>query len=132
MFALQEAERLNHTERDLLNAYNLQVIRAKVLAWLGYKDAAVDLLGSLLQKAGPGLSPIEVKDRLDWWPLRGNPRFNALRHAALQPDRPAFLCRGQVQALKPGERRYPRKKSIWANGNGTRAAALMLNVRSPA
>lgn len=49
-----------------------------MLAWLGDKDAAVDLLSSLVRKPGPGTHPYELKFSLDWWPLRGNPRFEAL------------------------------------------------------
>ena len=78
MASLERTMALGYVEKDLLNGYGLEVVRAKMLAWLGDKDAAVDLLSRLLRKPGPETHPYALKFSLDWWPLRGDPRFEAL------------------------------------------------------
>lgn len=78
MACLDRALELGHANVDLLHKYGMDVLRAKMLAWLGDKDAAVTLLSSLVRTPGPNTDPFELRFSLDWWPLRGDPRFEAL------------------------------------------------------
>ena len=51
--------------------------RAIVLAWSGQTQEAVSEIARLLQKpSGPNV--FELRHSLDWLPLRGDPRFEAL------------------------------------------------------
>ena len=65
------------SENDILNSYDIDLARAKALAWLGDKDASIVLLSRLVHQPG-SLYPPEVLWGLDWWPLRGDPRFEAI------------------------------------------------------
>jgi TolB-like protein len=76
--ALEQATEVVQPDKDPVEGYLLEVERAEVLAWLGDQDAAIDLLSRLVRTPGPGLDPYVLKFSLDWWPLRGNSRFEAL------------------------------------------------------
>jgi TolB-like protein/Tfp pilus assembly protein PilF len=77
-FSLQRAAERIHPDKDPLDGFNLEVSRAQMLAWLGDKAGATDLLASLVRKPGLALGAFELKFSLIWWPLRGDPRFEAL------------------------------------------------------
>lgn len=77
-FALRQCADLIRADMDPLSAYSLDFDRTRVLMWLGDKAAATDRLATLLRKPGPGLHPFLLKFSLDWWPLRGDLKFEAL------------------------------------------------------
>ena len=51
--------------------------RAQILAWAGDKTTAISEVARLLRKPG-GPNVHELRHSLFWFPLRGDPRFEAL------------------------------------------------------
>jgi hypothetical protein len=76
--ALQRTMELVSEQKEPSIWFSLTVERIQTLACLGDKDAAVDLLAKIVRRPGPLLHSYRLKFSLDWWPLRGNPRFEAL------------------------------------------------------
>lgn len=78
--AIEEAARgtaLRPPEQDAVTGPRLVVMQARVLAWLGQREEAIELLR--LQAAKPsGPSPGYLRRHPDWDVLRGEPRFEAL------------------------------------------------------
>ncbi|MBS0662429.1 MAG: tetratricopeptide repeat protein [Verrucomicrobia bacterium] len=62
---------------DHVNGVERRRIRALVLAWTGHKDEAMAEVARLVRLPF-GIDPWDLKSALDWTPLHGNPRFEAL------------------------------------------------------
>jgi len=75
---IQELVRMTDPVGNPLIAYNVDAARALALAWSGDRAAAIDILQRLVKSPGPTLDGYDLKYSLSWWPLRGDPRFEAL------------------------------------------------------
>ena len=75
--AVEKARQLAPESRDAVNGPMLSVELAKVLVWVGEKDKALTEL-ERLAKIPATFHVFQLKHSLDWLPLRGEPRFQAL------------------------------------------------------
>ncbi len=78
--AIEEAARgtaLHPPERDAAIGPLLVVMQARLLAWLGQREEAIELLRSQAAKPN-GPPPGYLRRHPDWDVLRGEPRFEAL------------------------------------------------------
>jgi hypothetical protein len=78
--ALAKLHELAMATANQTTKVNLLVDMANTLAWMGQKPAAMDLLVSVINQ--PGVNPTgrtsAMRSLIAWWPLQGDPRFEAL------------------------------------------------------